>query len=166
MLRACRRIAFYLSEDGEVDLGPAMTQAFRCRKQVFLPVLRAYPQRALWLCEFRPGDRLNRNRFGIGEPDHRHRRPVDPWGLDLVLMPLVGFDEDGNRLGMGGGFYDRTFAYRRLRRHWKKPKLIGVAHECQKVSLIEHRPWDVRVDGVVTEKAIYWLGRQGDPSPS
>ncbi len=156
IFQRARRVAVYLTEDGELDLGPAVARARRFGKRLFLPVLRPRPQRALWLCEFRPGDRLRPNRFSISEPSPRRRPPVAPWGLDLVLVPLVGFDETGNRLGMGGGFYDRSFAYRRRRRCWHKPRLLGVAHECQKLSSIAHRAWDVRLDGVVTERCFYW----------
>jgi 5-formyltetrahydrofolate cyclo-ligase len=155
VFQRARRIAVYLTDDGELDLGPVVARARSSGKRLFLPVLRPRPQRSLWLCEFRPGDPLRSNRFGIGEPDPRRRRPVVPWGLDLVLVPLVGFDEAGNRLGMGGGFYDRSFAYRRRRRCWHKPRLIGIAHECQKLRHITHRGWDVGLDGVVTERCFY-----------
>ncbi|MGD8309942.1 MAG: 5-formyltetrahydrofolate cyclo-ligase [Chromatiales bacterium] len=159
--RRSRRIAFYLAEDGEIDLTPAMQRARRSGKEIYLPVLRARPSRALWFCEYRQGDRLLLNRFGIAEPDMRARRPVPPWALDLVLLPLVGFDECGNRLGMGGGFYDRTLAFRRHRMRWCKPRLIGVAHECQKVARIPHRPWDIQIDGVTTEARTYLFGTAG-----
>ena len=78
-----------------------------------------------------------------------------PWGLDLILLPLVGFDLKGNRLGMGGGYYDRTLSYLRHRRFWIKPRLVGVAHECQKVDSLIARPWDIPLDAVVTETAFY-----------
>jgi 5-formyltetrahydrofolate cyclo-ligase len=70
-------------------------------------------------------------------------------------MPLVGFDANCNRLGMGGGFYDRTLAYLRLRRCWRRPLLIGIAHECQRVERLETNTWDVPLDLVVTEERIY-----------
>ena len=68
---------------------------------------------------------------------------------------LVGFDARCNRLGMGGGYYDRTLAYLRHRVHWRRPLLVGVAHECQRVERLEANPWDVPLDLVVTERRIY-----------
>jgi 5-formyltetrahydrofolate cyclo-ligase len=161
LVQRSRRIAVYLTEDGEPDLSPFIARARRYRKRMFLPVLRARPSRALWFCEHRPGERLVENRFGIAEPDLRRRPPVPPWGLDLILLPLVGFDLHGHRLGMGGGFYDRTLAYLNRRTCWVRPVLLGVAHECQKLDSIEQRPWDIPLDGVITEAAIYW-----HPSPT
>jgi 5-formyltetrahydrofolate cyclo-ligase len=149
------RIALYLSEDGEMDTYSVLVRARNQGKQCYLPVLRPRPQRALWFAEYRPGDCLLPNRFGIDEPCIRNRRPTPPWGLDLILLPLVAFDMDGNRLGMGGGFYDRTLAYLNRRTAWHKPKLIGIAHECQKLEQLESRPWDIPLDGVVTEKQLY-----------
>ncbi len=70
-------------------------------------------------------------------------------------MPLVAFDEHGNRVGMGGGFYDRTLAYLQHRQFWKKPTLLGLAHELQKVARIESQRWDIPLDGIITEKKHY-----------
>jgi len=161
--RSCR-IAVYLSEDGELDLDPLIVCARRYGKRIFLPVLRARPDRALWFCEHRSGESLRENRFGIAEPDLRRRPPVRPWGLDLILMPLVGFDATGNRLGMGGGFYDRTLAYLNRRAHWRRPVLLGVAHECQRLERLDQHPWDIPLNGVITEEGLYWQGK--DPSDS
>ncbi len=95
------------------------------------------------------------NRFGIPEPIARGRRLTLPWNLDLLLMPLVGFDTDCHRLGMGGGFYDRTLAYLRLRRSWRRPRLLGLAHDCQRIERIEPRPWDIPLESVITECRVY-----------
>ena len=75
--------------------------------------------------------------------------------LDLVIVPLLGFDQDCNRIGMGGGYYDRSFAFRRRFKHVKRPYLLGVAHEAQRVERIKAQPWDVSLDAVVTEKNLY-----------
>ena len=153
--RHSRRIAFYLAAQGEIDLSPLMQQAFKAGKQVYLPVLRSRPEHGLWFALYEPGDPLQHNRFLIPEPVIHRRRTVMPWALDLILMPLVGFDLNGNRLGMGGGYYDRTLAFRRLRTHWKGPKLIGIAHDLQKIDELSSQPWDIPMDAVITEKAIY-----------
>lgn len=157
-LRA-RRIAVYLPADGELDPRPLLKYAQKRGKACYLPVLRPRNTRwgrgKLWFVRVRPGNRLLPNRFGIPEPTARGRQLKLPWHLDLLLMPLVGFDADCHRLGMGGGFYDRTLAYLRQRRSWRRPRLIGIAHDCQRVARIEPRAWDIPLDAVVTESRIY-----------
>lgn len=153
-IRRCRRLGLYISEDGEVDLRPLQFALLRFPINFYLPVLRPGRQNQLWFAPYRPGDPLQPNRFGIGEPNTRKRPPVCLRSLDMVLMPLVGFDEDLNRLGMGGGFYDRSFAFLRNSR-WRRPRLIGIAHECQKLTDLNSQPWDVSMDAVVTERALY-----------
>jgi len=150
-----RRVGAYWSNDGEIDPAPLLYAARARHKHVFFPVLRAHPYRKLWFVEARQDSRLTRNRFGIPEPELRRRHIRLPWALDLLLVPLVGFDPACNRLGMGGGFYDRTLAYLRIRRHWRRPRLIGLAHECQRVEAIDTGPWDVPLDGVATEEGIW-----------
>jgi 5-formyltetrahydrofolate cyclo-ligase len=153
-IRRCRRLALYQSEDGEVDLHLLMLALARDGIDLCLPVLRPGGDHRLWFAPYRPGTRLQRNRFGIAEPDTRRFPPLPLRRLDLVLLPLVGFDDQLNRLGMGGGFYDRTFAFRR-HGTWRKPQLIGIAHECQRLDRLEHRTWDVPMDAVVTENGVY-----------
>ncbi|VAX11679.1 5-formyltetrahydrofolate cyclo-ligase [hydrothermal vent metagenome] len=155
LLLRSRRIALYLSVDGEVDPNPIIERVLSMGKQCYLPVLRKHPQRSLWFCHYRPGDKLLPNRFGIYEPSIRSRPPIPPWGLDLILLPLVAFDPQCNRLGMGGGYYDRTLAYLNRRSHWHSPRLIGLAHELQKVETIPAQSWDVPLQGVVTEQHFY-----------
>jgi 5-formyltetrahydrofolate cyclo-ligase len=152
-----KRIALYLQEDGEIATNLILSRARELKKQCYLPVLRPPPQQALWFAEYRPGDCLLRNRFGIEEPCIRARRQTPPWGLDLILLPLVAFDTDGNRLGMGGGYYDRTLAYLASRTFWRKPKLIGIAHDLQKVDTLSKQTWDIPLNGVVTEREFYRL---------
>ena len=95
------------------------------------------------------------NRFGIPEPDLPAASRCPVLALDLVLVPLVAFDEAGNRLGMGGGFYDRTFRYLRHRTCWRRPHLVGIAYDAQRVPAIDARRWDVPLDAVVTETALH-----------
>ncbi|HEC15354.1 MAG TPA: 5-formyltetrahydrofolate cyclo-ligase [Sedimenticola sp.] len=156
-----QRIALYLSADGEMDPAPILDRARRMGKTCFLPVLRPRPQRSLWFCEYRPGDQLIPNHFGIKEPSVRKRPPVPPWGLDLIMLPLVGFDDRGNRLGMGGGFYDRTLAFLHRRKQWCSPCLIGIAHDCQKIATVPTQSWDIPLHGVVTEAAFYSFVQYG-----
>lgn len=76
--------------------------------------------------------------------------------LDIVITPLAAFDLQGHRLGTGGGYYDRTFAF--LQKNTvKKPKIIGLAYAEQQAELLPHDQWDIDLDGVVTEKGIVWF---------
>lgn len=149
-----QRIAFYLAADGELDPLPLLKRARSHGKHIYLPVLRPGLHNTLWFAEFRTGDRLIKNRFGILEPDTRRRKPTPPWGLDLILLPLVGFDPQGNRLGMGGGYYDRTLAYLHRHLYWQRPRLMGLAHQCQQVATLDRQPWDIPLQHIVTENGL------------
>ena len=153
-LRA-RRLAAYLAADGELDPAPLLELAWQRHKECHLPVLRPHPRRKLWFARHRPGEPLTPNRYHIPEPSLRQARIRLPWSLDLLLLPLVGFDAACNRLGMGGGFYDQTLAYLNSRQHWRRPILVGLAHECQRVERLATRPWDIPLDMIVTEERIY-----------
>lgn len=155
LFRRARHVALYLPADGEIDPRPLLREAQRRGKATYLPVLKAWPPTRMVFQRLRPGEKLVRNRFRILEPraNGSQQRPV--WTLDLVLLPLVGFDEDGGRLGMGGGFYDRSLAYRARRKNWQKPTLLGLAHECQKVGRLPLASWDVRLQATVTDGGWY-----------
>ena len=155
VFRRARHIAFYLPNDGEIDPRPLMLEAQRRGKATYLPVLNAWPRTRMVFQRLMPNERLAPNRFGIAEPALRPNRQRRIWTLDLVLMPLVGFDEDGGRLGMGGGFYDRSLAYRGRRKNGHKPTLLGLAHECQKVDRLPLEPWDVSLQATVTDQSWY-----------
>ena len=92
---------------------------------------------------------LQRNHYGILEPVTGDEASANE--LDVVVTPLVAFDENGHRIGMGGGYYDRFFAALRTRKRWLRPKLIGFAFDCQKVARISPNPWDIRLSRVFTE---------------
>ncbi len=151
---SARRVAAYQPNDGELDPTPLMALAWAMGKQVYLPVLSHLRSDHLLFAPYTPGDTLRENRFGIPEPVVSLRHMADLKTLDLVLTPLVAFDGQGNRLGMGGGFYDRSFAFLHRRRHWFKPHLVGMAYDFQRVDHLEHRHWDVPLLGVVTEKGF------------
>ncbi len=152
-----RRIGLYLANDGELDPLALMVLAWRRRKQVFLPVLQDRPFERMWFAPYSPGDELVSNRYGIPEPGWD--AAVSGRCLDLVLMPLVAFDVKGNRLGMGGGYYDRSFAYLRRRRHWRRPLLLGVGYDFQQCPKLPGDVWDVPMDGVVTESRLLLMRR-------
>jgi 5-formyltetrahydrofolate cyclo-ligase len=107
---------------------------------------------AMHFAELDLGARLGTNFFGILEPDPSLH--IDPRSLDLVLTPLVAFDDHGVRIGVGRGYYDRCFRFLRTRRTWRRPKLLGVAYELQHVPQIAQEPWDVPLWGAVTEARV------------
>lgn len=155
LVQNSQHIAVYLPADGEIDPQPLMQQLWAQGKTLYLPVLVTFPAPRLWFTAYAPGDRLVANRFGIAEPARTHYRRIKPMGLDLVMAPLVAFDLGGDRLGMGGGYYDRTFGFLNKRKHWRKPDLMGLAYELQKQKHIQPEPWDVKLSAVATEAAVY-----------
>ncbi|WP_426100010.1 5-formyltetrahydrofolate cyclo-ligase [Pseudomonas sp. PSPC3-3] len=155
LFRRAKHISLYLPTDGEIDPRLLLRAAQRRGKATYLPVLSAWPRTKMVFQRVRPGEKLLPNRFRILEPRTNVRRQRKVWALDLVLLPLVGFDDAGGRLGMGGGFYDRSLAYLVRRQHWRKPTLLGLAHECQKVERLVQASWDVPLAGTVTDKKWY-----------
>jgi 5-formyltetrahydrofolate cyclo-ligase len=153
--RRARHIALYLPNDGEIDPRPLLRAAQRRGKTTYLPVLNAWPRSKMAFQRIDPHERLRANRFGIPEPRHNPKRQRKVWALDLVLLPLVGFDRFGGRLGMGGGFYDRSLAYRKMRKNWHKPTLLGLAHECQQVDRLVMASWDMPLAATVTNNGWY-----------
>ncbi len=156
-LRRVQRIALYWPADGEVDVRPLLHHAQRHGKTCYLPLVQpqhtTWGRGQLWFGRYQPGDRLQPNCFGIPEPANRTLCPV--WQLDVIVLPLVGFDANCQRLGMGGGFYDRSLAPLRQRHCGRHPRLLGIAHECQRVAHLTARAWDVPLDAVITERRIY-----------
>ena len=151
LFRRSRRIAVYVANDGEIDPNKVIEAIWASGKQCFLPRLDLRKARPLKFYPYQSGTRLIRNRLGIPEPCNGRATP--PQHLDLVLMPLVGFDCNGGRLGMGGGFYDRTFAFKQ-RQAWRKPFLVGLAHECQQVERLELSSWDIPMSMIVTDRRV------------
>ncbi len=159
LFRRSRHIAGYVANDGELDPMPLVEIAWAMQKICYLPVLDALHPSRLWFTPYFPDSELVPNRFGIPEPKMLRRRRVPPWRLDLMLVPLVGFDSDGNRLGMGGGFYDQTLAFLQRRSCWKKPRLLGVAYDFQQVNRLPVEPWDIPLDGIATASCIHVIDR-------
>lgn len=145
------RLAVYSAVNGEISLEPVIDRALAKGKRVYLPNL---DRQALRFSPFFHGQRMRINRFRLPEPDVADEQMLAPEDLDLVLAPLVVFDAACNRIGMGGGYYDRSFAFRKNPQR-KTPALIGVAHELQKVERLKPEAWDVRLDKIVTDSAVY-----------
>jgi len=155
LVRVSRRIAVYLPNDGEIDPVPFMARLWKMNKTCYLPILSRLQHDRLWFAPFTQKTPLAANRYGILEPVAPARTWVRAQELDLILMPLVGFDTHGNRLGMGGGFYDKSLAFLRERRLWRKPHLIGLAHDFQRVKKIDACAWDVPLQAVATDRTVY-----------
>jgi 5-formyltetrahydrofolate cyclo-ligase len=149
-----RKIACYLANDGEIDPGLIIEHAWFMRKQVYLPVLSPC-KNSLYFAPYEANSGFRLNRFHIPEPVCHPSRWIAAWQLDLLLLPLVAFDAEGNRMGMGGGFYDRTLAYLKNRQYWKKPVLAGLAHEIQKTAKLDTQSWDIPLDYIITEQQRY-----------
>lgn len=151
-----RRIAVYIAVDGELDPEPLVAHARADGKHVYLPVVPP-GEGPLSFLPYAPSAELHPNRFRIPEP--AGTEGLAPGELDLVLAPLVAFSARGERLGMGGGFYDRSFAFLKSARV-PRPVLLGYAYECQRADGFESEPWDVPLVGVVTEQQFHHF-----PSP-
>lgn len=173
LLARRRRIGFYMPAMNEIDILPLLREALRMGVVCYLPVLprRALVsagRRALWFSRIaaraydldttRFGWR--NNRYAIPEFLPRGVRKVRARQLDLLLTPLLGFDRQGWRIGMGGGYYDASLAFLNRRKHWRKPHLIGVAYAAQEVARVPHDDWDVPLDGVLNECEFIRTRRQ------
>jgi len=145
------RVAIYLPFDHETQPLALIAAARRRGVRLYVPVVSDLRHRRL---KFHPLTGPTRpSTFGIRVPA-RHGTPVEPRWFDLIVVPLVGVDAAGCRLGMGGGFYDRALTFRRTRRYWMGPLLVGLAFDCQCVAYIQADPWDVRLDRLVTESRV------------
>jgi 5-formyltetrahydrofolate cyclo-ligase len=161
LLRRGHRVAVYLAMPGEVNLRPTIEAAWRAGCHLFVPRVASRRRGTMYFVPLVTGGRLRLNAYGIGEPVTAASTRVDSRGLDTVLMPVVGFDRHGNRLGMGAGYYDR--ALRHLRdgsRRWQRPRLVGLAFACQQVERIVPSAWDIPLDLVVTERGVVVPDRQ------
>lgn len=155
-----RRIAGYWATAGELPLA-ALMAGILARGQVWhLPIV--VDDGLLRFAPWRVGDTLAPNRYGIPEPVCAIEQTLSPQDIDVVLVPLLGFDRRGHRLGFGGGYYDRSFAFLRERADVGKPVLVGIAYAMQEVERIDTQPWDVPLDYVATERELMDL----TPPPS
>ena len=149
--RKSRRVAIYLANDGEVSTQYLIQECWRMGIEVYLPVLHPLKKGHLLFVQYTANSPMRNNRFGIAEPDPKRNKATLTHNLDLVLMPLVAFDDQGNRLGMGGGFYDRSFEFchpeKRTSNH--KPRLIGLAHNCQRANSLPTESWDIPLSEII-----------------
>lgn len=152
-LQRPKKIALFLAQDGELETTPLM-QALAKHHQLYLPVLKTKRGRSMAFAPYHPmRSRLYANQFNILEPISQHQHHLFANQLDIIILPLTCFDSQKNRMGMGGGFYDRALRFKRFHPNIK-PKLIGWAHQCQQVTEITPRYWDIPLDAIVTELGV------------
>lgn len=152
--RRSNLIACYLPAGGEIDVRPLILTALQNNKRVALPVVDRNVPGLMRFAHWVPGMPETRNRYGIREPLRANKRFVATSELDMVIVPLLAFDDQGNRLGMGGGYYDRCFSFL-SGRVVTRPTLVGVAYETQKVDRLKTEAWDIPLSWVVTNAATY-----------
>jgi 5-formyltetrahydrofolate cyclo-ligase len=145
--RYAKRIALYHATNGEVDLNSIWNSAPLQGKYCYFPALTE--ENTLVFLPATPATPFKNNKYGVLEPDVSHNLSISLDELDIVLIPLVAFDAQCRRLGMGAGYYDRTLS--------NKPKalLLGIAYEFQRVDFIESQSWDVPMDKIITQKNTY-----------
>jgi 5-formyltetrahydrofolate cyclo-ligase len=149
-----QHIACYRAYGYEMNTLPLMQAIWQAKKRCYLPILQL--DRTLQFARYEPNDVLRSNRFGILEPLPT-ADILPPEALDVVLLPLIAFDKAGRRLGTGGGYYDRTFAFLNDA-VVIKPILLGLAYEAQEAPSLPNESWDVRLQGVVTEQQMMLFG--------
>ena len=153
-----KHIAYYISHDNEVDTATVLNYELHQDKLFYLPVVhKAENSLSFYLHD--KNKPLVKNKYGIPEPDITGSKPIELTKLDIIIVPLVGFDAHCNRLGRGAGYYDRALSSIDFNTQ-KRPKLIGLAYEFQKIEHIEPSEWDVPLDFVITERTIYRNVRQ------
>ena len=151
--RSARTIALYFSTASEARTTALLSMVLRDGKRCFVPVLHPLKKHHMLFVRYRGHGHLKPNRWGIREPVLTSHACIRPARLDLVVMPLVAFDLQGHRLGMGKGYYDRAFAFRCQAAG--KPFLLGLAHECQLAAeILPAAAWDVDLDAVLTADRI------------
>lgn len=160
--RSAHRIAFYWPENGEIDPIPILNLALKMGKRCYLPVLHPSKKNHLLFVEYHMNDTLHLNRYGIYEPSLGTRAILPAWMLNIIFIPLLAFDKEGRRLGMGGGYYDRTLSdFKNLANlnltSMSPAKLMGLAYEFQQLNHLPKDDWDLKLSSVATEKNIYYF---------
>ena len=150
-IQAANRIAVYLTNDGELGTAAFIDWCWQQQKEVYLPVVHPFSSGNLLFLRYQQDSKLVSNAFGILEPKLDVTKVCPLTELDIICTPLVAFDETGARLGMGGGFYDRSLA------HWQQSKLypLGLAHDCQLVENIPVESWDIPLPEIITPSKNY-----------
>jgi len=152
LLAKGRRIGIYVPAKSEVDVLHLQDRAMAMQARCFLPIVPGQGRKRMWFSQLGERPAWVLNRYGIPEYRHPLAKRVRVQCLDLLFIPLLGFDSRGFRLGMGGGYYDASLAYLKRFRRWRRPRVIGVAFSVQEVEWVPNDPWDVPLDAVLTEQ--------------
>jgi 5-formyltetrahydrofolate cyclo-ligase len=153
VIKKAKHIALYLANNGELDLQPFIHWCWQQNKHIYLPVVHPFSKGHLLFLRYDNNSTMVRNRYNIEEPklDVRYIKPIQQ--LDIIFTPLVAFDNTGARIGMGGGYYDRTLA------NWYEnyvqdtqcsPSIIGLAHDCQQITEVPDEAWDIPLPRIIT----------------
>jgi 5-formyltetrahydrofolate cyclo-ligase len=152
-ISSAKNIALYLSNDGELDLQLFVHWCWQNKKNVYLPVVHPFSKGQLLFLNYQPDTLMKISNLGIREPKLDVRIIKLASEMDIILTPLVAFDTAGNRLGMGGGFYDRTFAaclQPSGNNSTNPPYPVGIAHDCQQVEQLPIEHWDIPLPEIIT----------------
>ncbi|MFT6639306.1 MAG: 5-formyltetrahydrofolate cyclo-ligase [Patiriisocius sp.] len=153
MIESVENLAGYIALGNEVRVDSVLSIARQRLCKTYVPIVQSDHQ--MVFAQIDHDTALVTNKFGILEPDLEKTESISPNSLDAVLVPLVGFDEQCQRMGMGGGFYDRAFSENKDSPvGLKKPLLIGVAYDIQQTASVLQDWWDVPLDIIVTETRI------------
>jgi len=144
-------VAGYWAVRGELPLNLVFARLRTRGQKYLLPLLAG---KRLRFAAWSPGEALQPNRYGIPEPVCGPDDSTAAERLDLALVPLLGFDRHGNRLGSGAGYYDRTFAFLRKKARPVQPILVGIGYHFQEISAVPARSWDVPMDFIATDREL------------
>ena len=147
-------IGAYLPQENEIDPHPIIETAWQLGKTVYLPRMHQNKQYHLDFHAYYAADKLQINDYGIAEPACCAPK-IEPWKLDLVLLPLVAFDQFCNRIGRGAGFYDRCFAFVNELPQSERPQLVGLAYSEQLIDAFATETWDVAMDFIISNDRVY-----------
>ncbi|MCD6039310.1 MAG: 5-formyltetrahydrofolate cyclo-ligase [Gammaproteobacteria bacterium] len=152
LFQRSQHVACYFGQQDEFDCNPIIQEIWRLEKKCYLPALSTQ-EKCLDFIVYQSDDPLRLNFYNIPEPENNEKIAADK--LNLVIVPLIAFDLQLHRLGMGGGYYDRTFAFKQKGKTYNdKPYLLGLGYELQHVSVLPTDPWDVLLDGILTEEKL------------
>lgn len=152
-----KNYGIYLPFRGEVDTKPIIEYLSANNKNCYLPIVKENIEEPMSFALYKEGAKLHKNKYAIFEPLLNESILLSSRDLDVVITPLVAFDDYGNRVGSGKGYYDRTFAFKKEISAEMKPHLVGIAYEFQKTTNLKPAVWDVPLEIIVTEETIYYF---------
>lgn len=148
LIEDSQTIAFYLPLGGEISCMPLIQYALSLKKQCFVPKVFPSNKRGMWFLPYSGKDSASKGSFGIYEPTAPTSQAIRPSKIDVIFMPLIAFDNLGNRIGMGGGYYDSVL--QNLNKNHVCPKLVGLAYNFQEVKEVTAQDWDIKLDAIAT----------------